>query len=82
MINLRPTKKEPLALSLFPCFINIYGATLHFYQNSCEQVEISRPSIFNHIAKFHLLWAKQSQMPGLCLGYWNYDMIVTRAKAL
>ena len=78
MINVRPTQKQIIA-SFLPCLINIYGATLHFYQNNT--MKFLALQFVNQIAKFPVLRAKQSQMPGLCLGYWNYDMIVTRTKA-
>ena len=74
MINLRPTQNQ-IIVSLFPCFINIYGATLHFYQNN--RLKFLALQFVNQIAKFPFLRAKQSQMPGLCLGYRNYDMIGT-----
>ena len=74
MINLRLTQKQ-IIVSLFPCFINIYGATLHFYHNN--RFKFLALQFVNQIAKFSVLRAKQSEVPGVCLGYRNYDMIAT-----
>lgn len=65
--------------SLFPCFINIYDPTLHLYQNNT--LKFLALQLVNQSAKFPVFRTKENQMPGLCLRYWNYDMIVTHTKA-